>query len=1299
MKPKLIMALALSGLVGDPSVFADTYFVRPSGNEQADGRTAATAFKTILRASQALNHGDRVVIGPGRYRETVLIAERFGAADAKITIQGDESGQLTGDAAGVVIIEPKSTVEPALQFHRLRHLSLSGLTLRGAGQGIKLTKCRDVTVERCTFDEMSGGLSAEGVENIRLESCVFTRCGIALALRDSNRVRLAHLSVARSTGIGLFILGCGPGAIRNSLLAANNSSLFADSLSAPNWSSDHNLLAGPIGSWGETPVVYNIYEWNASSDQDRHSVHVAPAFVNPEVCDLRIESTVAWGGGLPGAGVGVPLDPKVERDRDGRPFRLRDGAVCAGAYDYPDPKPAAGWRRLAARIEGGPRQSAAIYRADGTLARTLLADAAGVKELWWDGRDDLGQPVESGKYELRSITHDIRLVDDGAMGDNGNSKGGYNCDNADRVLVFSDGSFAITAIYDEAGLILRRYSASGQTVFGCGLAEGGFWGLAALESDIIGGLGKGAAAKLVRLAPPGERASMATGAESYLVLTEAEKDAEPKGLAVVNNNAYVAIGGLNVVRVINLATGAKTADWPVPSAGDIAADDKGALWMISGQDVIALNPQGQAAARWTPGLDELWFLAVNANRLAVVDRRASKIVLLDKSSGKVIGSLGRDRLKEYWLPVRPDTYRDPRGAAFLPDGRLLLTEHSRVRAFWPEKPDESVDLVSNFMETAVVHPTQPEYVYCGLGIFRVNPKTGSWQWLVETPPLAFLAKKPEEDPWHKQRFGSPTQAVMLGGRPFLAYFNSGGTGELRLMDVSDPLKPRLAFEAKDPKLLPSWAYATLAFSQGGAFLTGPNGTLQFHRVNFLGLDEQKNPRFDLAHPTEIGPAADPTPRGMKHIGAFAADSHSGDLYYLAVTALHNKMVPGWGADGTGVGKSLPDGKPQWFSLSSGGNYMSISAAHDGKHAWVLAGKSFGGQIDVFDEDGLRVTTGNWSWPTDYHIGFVDLRNGVHAYLRPDGKVGAYVEDDAIGRFARARLDGVETLQKRKAALNWDAAGAAAAGSAPRADDVGGGSLKPLGAIPKVPELKINGDWSLWQQNGVVPQIIALPSAVGFKRIIADDVVRTFREGAALGAIAHDGKNFYVYFVVADNTPHFDAAKPADMWQSDGIELWLEEEQFGISMTKDGTPSLYKWRYHNLAGEEWKANYPLPRENVWAERTKNLGAHPLGRQLAGLTGTPFDGKEGYVVMARIPFAEVKLVGGIAGRDGGKILSMTGQPGEIVRVAIGLNNISAWGRVQDYMVDWPVGKMFSDPTRSYPFALGSDDGGGKIQGDRR
>jgi hypothetical protein len=167
--------------------------------------------------------------------------------------------------------------------------------------------------------------------------------------------------------------------------------------------------------------------------------------------------------------------------------------------------------------------------------------------------------------------------------------------------------------------------------------------------------------------------------------------------------------------------------------------------------------------------------------------------------------------------------------------------------------------------------------------------------------------------------------------------------------------------------------------------------------------------------------------------------------------------------------------------------------------------------------------------------------------------------------------------------------------------------------------------------------------------------------------------------------HFDSIKSDQLWMYDGIELWLEEEQLGVGFTRDGRPALHKFRFHDRNGTQWKGAGPLPPENVWGAQLNDLSTHPLGRQLAAITGVSFEGKPGYALMAKIPMADVKLVGGIAGR-GKEVLPTTGRPGEVLRVAVVIGGITAWGREQDYKVNWPAGMMFSDPTRSYPFVLG-------------
>ena len=1310
----MLAVLVAAALLTPVSAQAERWFVRTGGNDLADGKTPATAFRTVTRAAGVINHGDSIVIGPGEYKETVLIADRFSADGTTMTITGDESGQLTGDQAGPVVLVSAQPTQMALTLHRMSNLTVSGLTFRGPGQGLKLDKCRIANVRRCTFDGLSRGLVVSNSEDTLIESSLFTRNIIGLLASGSAATYVHHVTVAGSTSVGVLALSCGTGEMYNSILTANNTNMLLDGLSSKGWKSDYNVLTGTIGNWGDVPAIAKIHEWPAASGQDYFSVFVAPAFVNPDQYDLRISPEVTWGGGLPGRWVGVARVDGNNRfvevlDRDGKPFEIDDpktGRVAAGAYEYPAPKLAKGWVKLEATIEGdGGRQSAGVFKENGELVRTLLADASGVKDLYWDGLDDLGQVAPAGKYVAKMVASDIRIVDDGAFGDNGNPMGVYHCDNASRVAALSDGGFLMVTFYDESMYPLRRISSTGQPTHASGLAGADFIALATVgEDDMYGLLGRGwpgqpqPQVRLIRMELPGDRAHMLDGSEAYVITTAEERDKfVAVGLAVVGTKAYVTLSGLNVVRVIDLTNGKKVADWPVAEVGDIAADPNGGLWVLSGKNVLHLTLDGKKDKEFDTGLPWPKYIAASKTRVAVngsSDSMGSHLGLesalaVFDTGGKLIRKLGKPRVDGQFTPVGPNTMRDPRGMCFLNDGRLVVCESARTRILDPDSGTILMDLLSNFMDVAVAHPQKPEFVYCGLGAFRVDTRTGAWDWLTEEPRSIVQVKRnvqgEEKEVTEIHSFGSPSLSVVLGGKPFIAYVY--GNSMMRFVDVSDPANPRPSTFLRSSMLAPG-AYSTLSFSKDGHIMAAAGGSrsgysLFFNRVPFKGLDDKGDPIFDLENAVKIGQEQDDR-TGMTSASMVTMDRSNDDIYFGAVTPLYNKMVPAWGADATGVGKCTPDGKPLWFALSSGGNYMSVAAIHDGKNTFVLAGKSFGGQVDVFDADGLRLGTGNWSFPTNYTIGFVDLRFGVNPYLRPDGKVGAYVEDDAIGRFARLRIDLTESIKRNAKTFDWKPSGAAA-GAAPLPSETQGKGLAKMQEIPKVASLPVNGDWSAWAKAGVVPQIIALPAVQYRHAALPDDLWQTMSLGTAIGALAHDGKSLYVYFVVTSEAQCFDSTNPGLMFEADGVELWMEEDQFGLSMTKDGQPHLFKYRFHDRAGKQWSANYELDKSNMYATKLDDMASHPLGRQLGDIVGVSLKGRKGYAVMGRIPMEEVKLVGGIAGRGGTEILNMTGQGGEIIRVGVNFGGIMTWGRSQDYKVAWPNSLMFSDPTRSAPFVL--------------
>jgi len=1279
---------------------ATTFFVRSQGNDLADGQTAKTAFHTLLRAARLVNHGDTIVLGPGVYRGSILIAERFGTAANPLAIIGDESGKRTDDPAGPVVVTSTTPGEAALRIYRAQQVQIAGLTFRGSGEGINLERVRGAVIERCSFEGLGKAVTLSECEDARLESTVITHGVMGVVVKNATRTRLAHLTVASCSAAGVMISSSANGQIRNSLLLDNATSLVADNASAPSWSSDYNTICGTLGSWGQVALCRVPYEWASTSGQERHSNYVAPAFVNPTKYDLHPDVAVTWGGGLPGMTVGLSLDPPVKLDRDGKPFTVRTGHVGTGAYDYPEPKPAPGWQKLAVTLPAtGVRQSAGIFAKDGTLLRTLVADAVGVRELWWDGRNDVGAPVAADTYEVRSIVHDMRMVDDGTLGDNGNPLGTYNCDNANRIVVYPDNSFVVSTYYDEAGVPLRYYAASGQPIGGSALTDKNIWAMA-LEGqgkNLIAGVDR----VLQRIVFPGERARMPNGAASYPILAVGETlakgpdgkaDCPFGGVAVANGRIYVTVplAGGPVLRSFDLANGTKVMDTPIPVAGDVDADAVGQVWILADREVIAVTAQGTIAKRYQAGVPGA-YLAVGPDQLALIS--SSKIAFLRLADGTPVRNIGKEHATDTWQPVSGDLYRGLRDGAFMPSGEFIVCESGRVRAFLPQTGQVTLTAISNFMDVAVPHPTKPDYVYCyGATVFHLNHATGAWEMVRESPANNL-----------DYQMGQCITAGTIDGRQYLIVTNTDShkptdeevkqgyqTRTHAIIDITDPVNPRFAGHLRTGTL---WAYTNLRIDKDGNIRLLAFQQMRVIVIAYQGRDAQgrlKYPAMTRPLPegiTLLGPGEKDTSYfSMSQQGGIALDPRTNDTYFLAYTPQHGKMVPAWGASGTGIGKMTGDGKTRWFALSSGGNYTGIGAVADAKETYVMAGKDTnGGQIDLFSSEGLRLTTGACGWAANWTTGMVDLRDGLQPYLRPDGKPGAYVEDDNIGRFIRFRVDGADTLTRTVTPLTW-AGNGATVGGPPIPHAVDGKTLSNQVRVPRVAPLPVDGDWTKWSAAGIAPQIVSLP-VIGWGRTAPQNLLQTFDAGTSIGALAHDGKNLYVYFLTTDNTPHFHADGDGNiMWEFDSIELWIEEEQLGLGFNSAGTPKLFKYRYHNREGREWAANYALPDANIWGAQLDNVGVHPLGQLLGSTLGTPLDGKPGYALMAKIPMEEIKLVGGIAGRKGGEILPMTGAAGETLRIGIAFDGVTAWGREQDFKVYWPTGLMFSDPTTNVPVVLG-------------
>jgi hypothetical protein len=89
-------------------------YVRQSvGDDANDGLSPESAWRTLPHLGGRLRAGDTAYVGPGLYRESLILANG-GTPDRRITIMADPNGHLTGDPPGVVVISGSDPVDESI---------------------------------------------------------------------------------------------------------------------------------------------------------------------------------------------------------------------------------------------------------------------------------------------------------------------------------------------------------------------------------------------------------------------------------------------------------------------------------------------------------------------------------------------------------------------------------------------------------------------------------------------------------------------------------------------------------------------------------------------------------------------------------------------------------------------------------------------------------------------------------------------------------------------------------------------------------------------------------------------------------------------------------------------------------------------------------------------------------------------------------------------------------------------------------------------------------------------------------
>jgi parallel beta-helix repeat protein len=90
--------------VSDPEAKGRIFYVRSTvGSDTNDGLSPERAWRSISMLSEAMRAGDTAFVGPGLYRDQIIV-KASGSAERPIRFIADPAGERTGDPPGVVMI-------------------------------------------------------------------------------------------------------------------------------------------------------------------------------------------------------------------------------------------------------------------------------------------------------------------------------------------------------------------------------------------------------------------------------------------------------------------------------------------------------------------------------------------------------------------------------------------------------------------------------------------------------------------------------------------------------------------------------------------------------------------------------------------------------------------------------------------------------------------------------------------------------------------------------------------------------------------------------------------------------------------------------------------------------------------------------------------------------------------------------------------------------------------------------------------------------------------------------------------
>ncbi|RZK25276.1 MAG: hypothetical protein EOO63_16260, partial [Hymenobacter sp.] len=280
--------------------------------------------------------------------------------------------------------------------------------------------------------------------------------------------------------------------------------------------------------------------------------------------------------------------------------------------------------------------SAGVYKTDGTLVRTLWRRepySAGTYTVNWDGKDDAGNTLGAGQFQVKLLYHNVQYVWEGAIANTSQLQSGphvYSGYLPIRDMAATDTAMYLVAGYNEGQYNLRRFPhATPNYPTNVGRVDS-YTSFSLVDSDGTtvymanneGGINSGGTASFVYAlkARDNSQVTFAAGQtlrlngnypdQTYASVIDLDQNSPrpaslgftvlanaATGLAVQKSGNILAVAhrGQNVIRLFDKTSGALLRTISASQPGSLSMSPSGDLWAVAGGNVVcytnlATNP-------------------------------------------------------------------------------------------------------------------------------------------------------------------------------------------------------------------------------------------------------------------------------------------------------------------------------------------------------------------------------------------------------------------------------------------------------------------------------------------------------------------------------------------------------------------------------------------------------------------------------------------------------------------------------------------------------------------------------------